>query len=71
MRNLTSIMFSSIDAKEQKAWKAFVEKHKKHGVHCSGNGVSIEVAGDSIGGYTIVMKCSCGKTKNITNFDNW
>jgi len=57
--------------KERKRWDKFVRKHKGHGLHASGNGISIELAGDSIGGYTIVIKCGCGKEKNITDFDNW
>jgi hypothetical protein len=68
---LWKIIFDNLQPKEQEKWKAFAEKHKSHGRHCSGNGLSVEVSPDSIGDYVIVMKCSCGAKENITDFSAW
>ena len=71
MRNAWRAIKENLDEKEKKEYEQFCKKHMNHGVHTSGCGVSAEVSADSIGGYVIVMKCSCGKEKDITNIDNW
>ena len=64
-------LFKSIDEKEQAGWRAFVAEHKTHGLHVTGNGISIELMADTAGGYCIIMKCTCGDEENVTNFENW
>jgi len=71
MRNALKILFENIDPTEQQGWRDFVKEHKRCDQHVSGNGISVELMGDTVGGYVILMKCTCGAMKNITNFDNW
>jgi hypothetical protein len=69
--DLFSLIFNFLQPKEKEAWIKFKEKHKNHGIHCSGNGITIELTPDSIGGYVIIMKCNCKAKENITDFSCW
>jgi hypothetical protein len=69
--NLLTKIFNYLKPSEQEQWKLFVIKHKKHGLHASGNGLSIKISPDSIGDYTILIQCSCGQEQNITDFSHW
>ena len=71
MRDALSVLHQSIDSKEREGWDAFVAEHKGCRQYVSGNGISVRLAGDTIGGYVIVIMCQCGVEENITNFDNW
>ena len=70
-RGLLGLVFEHIDTEEQEGWKAFVEEHKDCYKHTSGNGISIVLQADSIGGYLITMQCKCGESSHITNFAKW
>lgn len=61
-------MAFSLDEEEIKKYKDFSEKH--HNLH---KGCSISIAFTPTGiGVGKTIQCSiCGKTENITNYDNW
>jgi hypothetical protein len=63
-----------IDDVEQKAYAAFIEEHRKScpdTTTACGGAYSITFSITTLG-LTKVMRCEiCGKSKNITNFENW
>jgi len=48
----------------------FVRKHKKHNVTSNGTNFTFEISPNTIG-TVIMIRCSCGEEKNLTDYSCW